>query len=279
MTDYKRPNSDNYFEIQAELGLPFLGKELDTELTDAKNQRIALKQEIDATAAGNIPGSNNPINENKVLKTNGAGQVSWVFAGENEIADGGVTTAKYRDQSINTDKYMDLSVSNAKLAANAVTTEKIADASVTYDKLGANTVLEIMKLIYPIGDTKTLYNNNTPPFQNSGMTWILIEDGYAVISTTDENAGATSGDNRLDTGNTDGHALSASELAKHDHGLYTVHNTIPSSNNTRYVVSNYTRINGSLNSTYKTELSGSGNPHKHKLNVKTIKLRIWRRTA
>ena len=149
----------------------------------------------------------------------------------------------------------------------------MANASVTYEKLDANVVLEIMKLIYPIGDTKTMYNNNNPPFHNVGMTWALIEDGYAVISTTGNNAGTTSGANRLDTGSTTGHALNVNQIPPiaftYKGGVYN-YQLQGSGQGPKFA---YTEGNRTTNTI------GGNQAHSHVLNVRTIKLRIWRRTA
>jgi hypothetical protein len=57
-----------------------------------------------------------------------------------KLGDGEIVNAKIRDLTIETSKLAALAVTNAKLAADAVSTEKIADGAVSYEKLADSTV-------------------------------------------------------------------------------------------------------------------------------------------
>jgi len=127
-------------------------------LTDDVNRLAAAINEVEA---GNIPGSDNPLNANKVIKTDGDGHLSFSLIHSHQLAAGAVVEAALAVQSVTTTKLGDGAVSQDKMAADsvatvnlvdgavvsakiadgAVTTDKIAEGAITADGLAENSVL------------------------------------------------------------------------------------------------------------------------------------------
>ena len=123
------PNNTRY-QILTQNHQPPTADMLDGEMNYCIDSMNALDKSIQAVVAGNIDGSDNPDNRNKVLKTDGAGNLSWVQAGEEQLLNQGVTTPKLRDRSVTT----------GKLDNQVVTIEKIADTDPTTKKEWANKI-------------------------------------------------------------------------------------------------------------------------------------------
>jgi hypothetical protein len=119
---------------------------LDAEFNALTDDVNRLAHGINAVQAGNIPGADDPLNANKVLKTDGQGTLSFTMINSNQMAAGAVVEAALAVQSVTTQKIGDGAVTNSKLAdgsvqtrhlhASAVETDKIVDRSVTTAKLG-----------------------------------------------------------------------------------------------------------------------------------------------
>jgi hypothetical protein len=119
---------------------------LDAEFNALTDDVNRLAHGINAVQAGNIPGADDPLNTNKVLKTDGQGTLSFTLINSNQLAAGAVVEAALGAQSVTTPKIGDGAVTNSKLAdssvqtrhlhASAVETDKIVDRSVTTAKLG-----------------------------------------------------------------------------------------------------------------------------------------------
>jgi len=116
-------------------------------LTDDVNRLAAAINEVEA---GNIPGSDNPLNANKVIKTDGEGHLSFTLIHSHQLAAGAVVEAALAVQSVTSTKLGDGAVSQDKMAADSVATgnlvdgavvsAKIADGAITTDKIAEGAI-------------------------------------------------------------------------------------------------------------------------------------------
>ena len=329
------PNNTRY-QILTQNHQPPTAEMLDGEMNYCIDSMNDLDQAIQEVVAGNIDGSDNPDNRNKVLKTDGAGNLSWVFAGEDQLAEQGVTATKIRDAAVKTAKIdnlqvttekindsaivtakiLDANITETKLANNAVTTAKIADgnvtttkvanqaivtdkiadnavttakmtdanvttakvanAAITYNKIGNDVVLNVMKLIFPVGAVYITFANQNPPFHGAGITWEALPEGHAVMTANGGNTGSRSGGNRLDTGSTAGHVLTIDQMPQHHHNEF-YKRWRPGSQETREHYVQATAAGNYVDAA--TSSTGNNQPHSHNLNIYNQKLLFWRRTA
>ena len=106
-------------------------------LTDDVNRLAAAINEVEA---GNIPGSDNPLNANKVIKTDGEGHLSFTLIHSHQLAAGAIVEAALAAQSVTTAKIGDGSVTQNKMAADSVATGNLLDGAVTADKIAGGAI-------------------------------------------------------------------------------------------------------------------------------------------
>jgi hypothetical protein len=147
----------------------------------------------------------------------------------------------------------------------------------TLDNAGKKVALD---LTYPVGTEKGFLENVTPPLQGVlGVSWTVIAEGYTTYSATTSDTGTIVNGERLDTGDTEGHALTVNELPAHSHSF-----SIPTTggggspqispfqlNSDRKAI----RSSGSAN----VEMTGSSSPHIHPLQITNIKVLIYKRMS
>ncbi len=118
---------------------------LDAEFNALQDDINTLAQSINEVQAGNIPGSDDPNNANKVVKTDGEGNLSFTSITSALIEANAVVEQKLAPQSVTTSKLGNAAVIGAKiaeeaiesrhLAASAVGTDELADRAVTSTKI------------------------------------------------------------------------------------------------------------------------------------------------
>ena len=136
--------------------------------------------------------------------------------------------------------------------------------------------IAVFNRLFNVGVTYSFLENNEPPYQNiSGVAWELQAEGNAIVTGDNINSGAVSGTNRLDTGTTDGHSLLAIENGPHQHlaPKYVNLQTIKEGTGGEVASVWVGSINGG------TTIEGSGTAHSHTLNVKNIKIKLWKRIS
>jgi hypothetical protein len=95
---------------------------------------------INKIQAGVIIGADNPINANKLVKTDGNGNLSWVLVANNSIDDGAINTRTLADQSVTTGKIALGAIGTQQLAVSAVNTVNIAESAVTNTKIAKKAI-------------------------------------------------------------------------------------------------------------------------------------------
>lgn len=190
------PNNTRFDLLQSR---PPTAAMLDAEFNALTDDVNMLAKAINEVQAGNIPGAGNPINAHKLLKTDGASNISWTFVTNNELEANAVTTVKINDgavisakigagavtalklanNSVSTHNVLDGSLTAIKLADDAVTTAKIVDGNVTTAKLEVGAVTA-EKMAADSVDTTNLID--------SAVTEVKIFNGAV---TTDKIADAT----------------------------------------------------------------------------------------
>ena len=123
---------------------------LDAEFNSLQDDINILAGAINDVEAGNIPGASDPLNANKVLKTDGQGNLSFTLVNSNQLAPQAIVEASLAPQSVTTIKLGEAAVTSAKLApksvltrhlaGSAVTTEELADKAITSAKLADESV-------------------------------------------------------------------------------------------------------------------------------------------
>ena len=123
---------------------------LDAEFNSLQDDINLLARGINEVEVGNIPGSADPLNANKVLKTDGQGNLSFILINNAQIAPNAVVEASLAPQSVTTLKLGDASVTSAKianesvltrhLAANVVGTDELIDHCITGEKMGPGSI-------------------------------------------------------------------------------------------------------------------------------------------
>ena len=129
------------FDILTTTQRPPTAEMLDAEFNALTDDVNMLAAAINDVQAGTIPGSDTELNANKLLKTDGAGNLSWTLITNTELAPGAVVEQGLGLQSVTTPKIGDAAVTNAKISLGAVTTDKIDTNAVTSEELAPNAVI------------------------------------------------------------------------------------------------------------------------------------------
>jgi hypothetical protein len=144
-TNYSRPSlpyaplqslpNDRRFVNLTTLQQPPTAEMFDAELNAILDKINTLAAAINVTVAGNIPGSDNPDNAGKFLVTDGAGNLSFILVGSDNITLNAIATALLQNQAVTQEKIGDGAVGADQLADGGVLTAKLADLAVSNAKL------------------------------------------------------------------------------------------------------------------------------------------------
>ena len=176
------PNYDRYESLGQ---FPPTAQQLDGDLNKMIDLINTLSDEINNVVVGALPGADNPLNANRLMTTDGEGNISWVKAASANLDDGAVTTSKIADAAITPVKIQPQAISTEKLENEAVTTPKIAEGAVTGPKL-SNYSLPLTKLVRPTASS-VIAGTTT-----GGGTWYsLTLNDYQVATKKPQNNGPT----------------------------------------------------------------------------------------
>lgn len=175
---YSLPNNDNYTKLGKH---PVPMALFDAEFNWVTDTFIDFKDAINGIVAGNIPGSNDPNNANKLLKTDGYGILSWVLVESNSIGDNAITTRTINNQAVTTEKIMTSAITNEKLGNGSVTSNKIAPFAITNGEvkqygLNIDRLAPIYKGSLLVGDNGT--GNIVPLMANSANLALMSTSNY-----------------------------------------------------------------------------------------------------
>jgi hypothetical protein len=157
----------------------------DAELNAVMDKINILAGAINGVVAGNIPGSDNPDNAGKFLVTDGAGNLSFIFVGSDNISARAISTLLLQDQAVIREKIGNGAVGTLQLGEGAVTTDILADGAVTGNKIPPGS-LPLSKLVIPtsaclIGGTTT-----------GGGSWYSLTLGdWQIAAKRPQNNGPT----------------------------------------------------------------------------------------
>ena len=134
-TNYSRPSlpyaplqslpNDRRFVNLTTLQQPPTAEMFDAELNAILDKINILAGAVNEVVAGNIPGSDNPDNAGKFLVTDGAGNLSFILAGSDNIALNAISTALLQNQAVTQAKIGDGAVGLDQLAVGAVNVSKM----------------------------------------------------------------------------------------------------------------------------------------------------------
>ena len=181
--DQSLPNNTR-FGILTTTQRPPTAEMLDAEFNALTDNDNRLAGAINAAVAGNIPGSSDILNANKLVKTDGAGHLSWTYVTNDEIAPGAVVEQGIAAQAVTTPKIGNGSVKNPMMAPDAFDTIQIIDEAVTTGKIAAAAITTAK--ITPQAVTTPLIAPQaiTAPLMNAEASL----PGYSLISNGDTTA-------------------------------------------------------------------------------------------
>jgi hypothetical protein len=105
-------------------------KYLDIDFAGAYAGLDNLQLQINGIAAGILPGSEDPLNNNKAVIKDPNGTISFVFISDENVLAGGLSTVSFAANSVNSNILGNGSVITAKILDRAVTQNKLALLSV-----------------------------------------------------------------------------------------------------------------------------------------------------
>lgn len=137
------PNNTRFDLLQSR---PPTAAMLDAEFNALTDDINMLAQAINDVQVGNIPGAGNPLNANKLLKTDGNSNISWTLVTPAELEANAVTTVKINDGAVTAAKIGSGAVTALKVANNAIGVHNIMDNAVNTLKItdGAVTTVKIV---------------------------------------------------------------------------------------------------------------------------------------
>ena len=129
----------------------------------------------------------------------------------------------------------------------------------------------VVDKLHPVGSIFATAHNIDPPMQGvNGVRWELLPEGYVLMTSDKNNIGKRSGAQRLDSGSTNGHALSIAEMPSHNHGYSEPYY------NQAVEGGSWSRLFMRQGTTSST---GGNRPHAHRLNILNQKIMVWKRIA
>ena len=209
------------FDILTTTQRPPSAEMLDAEFNALTDDVNTLAAAINAVQAGSIPGADDPLNANKVLKTDGANNLSWTYVTNAEIEANAVVEQKLAAQSVTTSKIGDAAVTTQKIAQNAVATNQIIDANITTPKLADGSVIT-QKLGDNAVTTQKLANQAVTQGQiaNTAVGTAQLIDANVTTDKLANNAVTTAkiADNAVVTANITNQAVTQTQLANNSVG-------------------------------------------------------------
>lgn len=133
------PNDERY-EILETSNMPLPARTLDSEqnyMIDALN---ILDADIASVVAGNIPGFDDPANANKMLTTDGIGNLSWTLVGTNQLVNRGVPRIKLGLAAVGSEELDNGVVTNIKMGPKAILGPNIGDDTIPSRSYGDRSV-------------------------------------------------------------------------------------------------------------------------------------------
>lgn len=127
------PNNNRYTEI-ATLGQSPGGDEVDADCNYLLDKLNVVNERIDGVVLGDIPGSTDPANQDKLLSTTGAA-LAWIKVDEKNLDDNCISTEKLQASSVTEDKLGSGSITAGKIRDGAVTSDAIEDDKISFDKI------------------------------------------------------------------------------------------------------------------------------------------------
>lgn len=110
------PNTNRY-SLLSDLKLPPTAQMFDADFNYLIDSDNDLQLQIDNLAAGSLPGSSDPLNANRLLTTDGAGNILWVQVTNQNLSNACIDTNNYIDSSITTPKIQNGAITKAKISS------------------------------------------------------------------------------------------------------------------------------------------------------------------
>jgi hypothetical protein len=182
--DYARPNlpyapkqslaNNTRFKQITSQKSPPTAEMLDAEFNNLIDLVNTLAAAVNGVAAGNIPGSNEVVNANRFLLTDGRGNLSFSFVNNANINSNAITTDKIQDLNVTTAKIQIQAVGTDQIHGDSITETKLVDGAVTNDKIANNTIR--LKKLYSSGYSCLVIGDNA----NYTYTELPVATNYYV---------------------------------------------------------------------------------------------------
>ena len=162
---------------------------LDAEFNALQDDVNTLAKGINDVQAGNIPGSDEPLNADKVLKTDGHGTLSFTLINSHQLAPNAVVEAALATQSVTTAKIGDGAVTSSKLGSGSVQTKNIQLAAVDTEEI-ADHAVTTQKIADQAIESDQIHQGavTTQKIADEAVTEDKIEDGAVTTDKIAPNA-------------------------------------------------------------------------------------------
>ena len=137
---YSQLQNSNRYQVLTSLGKPPTAIQLDSDIDYLIDATRSLDLAMGSLTAGVIPGAALGTNANKVVTTDGAGNVSWVFVTNNNVTDNSLSGSKLIASSVTGNQLQDGTITASELAPNCIETTQILDGNITLAKMAPNSV-------------------------------------------------------------------------------------------------------------------------------------------
>ena len=179
------PNYNRYENLGQ---FPPTAQQLDGDMNRIIDLLNTQSAEINGIVVGALPGANDPLNANRLITTDGAGNISWTpinqvnlglaSVGTNKIINAAVTSAKIQPQAIQTQHIENNAVTGSKVATSSVPLSCLTPTNVV--GIVANRTDNTGKIdIRPINDWQVPTKRPNNPYMNSENLFTIFNNSGA----------------------------------------------------------------------------------------------------
>lgn len=188
-----RKNNKRYENLTKDRRAP-TAEMFDSEMNYVVDSLNGLEDTLKKSEAGKITGSDSDTNKDKVLKTDGKGNLSWVKEGEAEISDKEVKKRHLAKDSVGEDALENEAVTSGKIKAKSVKRDHLSPHSVGSDEIAPSSIVnkhipysaqiegrKIWEETMPLNRLTTKLDKNYPN-KKHGIVGIAGGVGFSIAS-------------------------------------------------------------------------------------------------
>lgn len=133
-------NNKRYENLTKDRRAP-TAKMFDSEMNYVMDSLNSLEENLKKMQAGKIVGSDQDTNKDKILKTDGKGNLSWVKVGSDELGEKEVRRRHLTRDCVGEDELQNDSVTSGKIRRKSVTKDHLASNSVGGDEIASSSIV------------------------------------------------------------------------------------------------------------------------------------------